>query len=206
MRPIRCLSPRADEKPLYLTFDDGPVSEGTPQVLDVLAEQGARATFFVVANRARQERGLLRRIVDEGHAVGNHSLDHGYRAFFSGTQKMKQWIQDSESALSDLLGKPTIGFRPPNGIQTPELHRALRELAMPLILWNVRYYDTLFTWTRARALRSVAGTAPGSIVLLHDRQKPAKLPLFLDALSAYSREIEKQGFVLKALSLNQETP
>jgi peptidoglycan-N-acetylglucosamine deacetylase len=187
-------------KSLYLTFDDGPDPGSTERVLELLGKKGIQATFFVIALQARAQLPLLRKIQSAGHTIGNHSLDHRYWAFFAGKQKMIRWISDSEKMISDLIGHPTVGFRPPAGIQTPELHKALNDLSMPLILWNVRFYDAIFQWTPERALRSLKKTAPGSIVLLHDRQAPHKISVFLDTLSDYIEEAQKKNFVSKALT------
>ena len=200
VRKIECEVSANDLKPLYLTFDDGPDPDSTPEVLDALQERGMKATFFVVAEHARKTPALLARIVNEGHAIGNHSLDHTYRRLFRGKAALKGWVEDAEKILGDLIGKPTIGFRPPNGILTPELKRALNELQMPIVYWNVRFYDTLFAWTEKKALRSLDKTEAGSIVLLHDRQNQDKLPLFLRTFSVYSKHLQQAGFQCRALN------
>lgn len=185
---------------LYLTFDDGPDPAGTALTLDVLARHGAKATFFVVAERARAHPDLLRRIKAEGHAVGNHSLDHKQSTYFRGEAKLYAWIRDAESLLRDLLGEATVGFRSPNGIRTPPLDRVLGRLGLPLIHWNVRFYDAVWPWTEKRALASLATTAPGSIVLLHDRQKPGNSGLYLKTLEAYVREAKSRRHSLQAIT------
>jgi peptidoglycan/xylan/chitin deacetylase (PgdA/CDA1 family) len=202
---IRKVTPLAGEgKSLYLTFDDGPDPHSTLAVLDALAEKHAKATFFVVANTAKAHPEILKKIIANGHSIGNHSLDHTYRRLFRGKSALKTWVQDSENILADLTGKPTVGFRPPNGILTPELTWALRELRMPIIYWNIRFYDALIGWSENRAISSLKKTESGSIVLLHDRQSPAKLPNFLKTFSTYQSEIERAGFQCRALSQNFE--
>jgi peptidoglycan/xylan/chitin deacetylase (PgdA/CDA1 family) len=181
---------------LYLTFDDGPDDQGTPRVLDALAQHGAKATFFVVADAARRQPELVRRIRSEGHMIGNHSLDHDQRVFFGGTRRLVTWIKDAENLLADLLGESTVGFRSPNGIRTPPLARALEELGMPLIHWNVRFYDAVWPWTGRKALGSLLVTSPGSIVLLHDRQKPSRAPLFHQTLATYLEQAARRYSLL----------
>lgn len=185
---------------LHLTFDDGPDTHATPRVLDSLASAGAKATFFVIAERARNQRPLLERILREGHTIGNHSLDHSYGVFFKGRKALQGWIEDSERLLEDLTGKPTVGFRPPAGVRTPELAASLVSLSLPLILWNCRFYDTVFEWTIPRAAASLKSTTGGSIVLLHDRKPAAKLPLFLETLHDYMNSATTKGFTLDALT------
>src|SRR5262245_35293244 len=84
----------------FLTFDDGPDPVGTRRVLDVLAKHKALATFFVIAEKADPQ--IIARILDAGHAIGNHSLDHKFRYFFAPTRRLENWIIRSESALAAL--------------------------------------------------------------------------------------------------------
>lgn len=189
-------------KELFLTFDDGPHRGSTEKVLDLLDRHGTRATFFVIAEKAKSERELLKRVVSSGHAIGNHSLDHGYSRFFRGKTALKDWITSAEECLREMTGAPTVGFRPPAGVRTPELYAALRELEMPLVLWKRRFFDTTFALKRERLLRSLKKTRSGDIILLHDRQSPKKLPVFLDALEAYLPAAKAAGFGFKKLGIS----
>ena len=189
-----------EESSLFLTFDDGPDSTTTPRVLDVLARHDAKATFFVVARNACANRALMARIIRAGHTIGNHSFDHSYKKFFAGRVALKEWIERSEDTIREITGEPTIGFRSPVGIRTPELHWALRELDLPLILWERRFFDTTFTLTRRRATRSLARTKNGAIVLLHDRQTQNKREIFLDALDTYCDEAQLRGLKIRNLN------
>lgn len=186
-------------KPLYVTFDDGPDPEGTPATLAVLARHGAKATFFVVADKARRHPDLLRQVVAAGHAVGNHSLDHTWNAFFARRATLKDWVAESERVLHGLLGHATVGFRSPAGVRTPPLAWALRQLEMPLVHWNVRFFDKVRPWRRDAAVASLPQTDPGSIVLLHDSQRPENLATFVATLDAYLEAAAAQGFTCLAL-------
>lgn len=197
-RAIRRL-PVAGAARLYLTFDDGPEPGATEAVLDRLCALQAPATFFLVAEKARQAPALARRIRSLGHGIGNHSLDHRYRPFFQGRSRMLQWISASESLLSDILGESPAGFRPPAGIRTPELAFALARLRLPLVLWDLRFFDAVLPWRETRALRSITRLRSGSIVLLHDRQPPHRLAGFLQVLTAFIGAARKAGFELEAL-------
>ncbi|HEX4924918.1 MAG TPA: polysaccharide deacetylase family protein [Bdellovibrionales bacterium] len=196
-RPVRKTNRSSS---LHLTFDDGPDKHSTPRVLDTLAATGAKCTFFVIAERARQNRDVLARILREGHTIGNHSLDHSYGVFFKGRKALQAWIESSEHLLEDMTGGKTAGFRPPAGVRTPELAASLEHLRIPLILWNCRFYDTVFDWTRPRALGRLAKTVGGSIVLLHDRKPEPKLPLFLETLHDYMNSARQTGFTLDPLT------
>lgn len=196
MKIIRSLG---HPKKLFLTFDDGPDPLSTPQVLKVLKENQVKATFFLVAQKAQAQKGLLEEILFDGHTIGNHSLDHGYKNFFRRRQILRQWILDSENLLSSLIGGPTVGFRPPAGVVTPVLRRALAELEMPLILWQKRFYDAIIPLKSTRLLGSLEKTPEGSIILLHDRQKSQNLPDFLNALSHYINRAREKNWDFAAI-------
>jgi peptidoglycan/xylan/chitin deacetylase (PgdA/CDA1 family) len=197
---VSCIRQVPGGRRLFLTFDDGPAGASTEATAELLARLDVRATFFVVAERARRQPGQLHRLVAAGHAVGNHSLDHRWGAFFGSRQRMLGWVKAAEATLSDLLGAPTVGFRSPAGVRTPPLHWALRQLGMPLIHWNVRFYDAVWCWREAAALASLRRTPPGSIVLLHDRQKAQHLPVFLATLERYVEAARAAGFTLSPLT------
>jgi len=189
----------AAENAIYLSFDDGPDTEFTPQVLDMLSNHNAKASFFVIAERAVQNKDLLKRMRREGHAIGNHSADHSYSVFFAGQSTMTKWLKDSEKTLNELLGELTVGFRPPNGVTTPHLVRALEAQSLPLILWSCRFFDTLFTWRESKARSALRRLQSGDIVLLHDRQKENRRSQFLRTLDLFLREGREQGWTFKAL-------
>lgn len=188
------------QKKLYLTFDDGPSIHGTEEVLKVLEKHQVKATFFVIANRAQQSKVLIQQIQNQKHQIGNHSLDHQYRPFFAGKKALLRWIQESEDLLSQQLGTAPVGFRSPAGVRTPELGWALKYLNIPLVLWKTRFFDTVFPWKKERALTSLNREKGGSIILLHDHQKPDFMPLFLDTLNAYIEYGKQIGFEFETLN------
>lgn len=199
MQAIRRL-PGSDRKVLYLTFDDGPHRGSTEAVLELLAKHQILATFFVIAEQAQQEPKLLRQIHTAGHAIGNHSLDHGYSRFFRGKAALREWIELAESSLSELIGEPTVGFRPPAGVLTPKLYQVLQDINMPLVLWKIRFFDAVLPWTSAKALKSLKRTQSGDIILLHDRQKPARLAAFIQTLDGYISAAKLGGFEFEVLT------
>jgi peptidoglycan/xylan/chitin deacetylase (PgdA/CDA1 family) len=195
---VRSLPQELNE--IYLTFDDGPDPEGTPAVLDLLHKHQGKATFFVIAEHARLQPQLLQRMLKEGHAIGNHSLDHRYRRYFSDTPKLKEWVSQAEQQLQELCGQPTVGFRPPAGLRTPPLAKALTELNEPMILWSTRYYDSVWGWPLKAARAHWTELAQNNIVLLHDRQRRKNLSEFLKTLDWFLNELKQQDFSLRALS------
>ncbi len=186
-------------KVLHLTFDDGPDPRGTPRVLDLLDEFGAKATFFVIGERAKKNSELVRETLKRGHTIGNHSPDHRYSIYFSGRERLREWIAAGEHAIGEVTGAPTVGFRPPAGVRTPELARAARDLATPVILWKTRFYDTRFVPKPERLTRTLATSRSGDIVLFHDSQREDRLELFLASLRVYLEQTKAQSFTLRAL-------
>ena len=157
-----------------LTFDDGPHAEFTPRILDILAEQGVSATFFVIGRFAREHPDLLKRMVAERHTIGNHSLDHDR---FGVNQRKDYWlrqISETQKIVADITGQPPVLFRPPMGFKTAHIAAAAREQRLPIIGWSVRSLDTRKTTSvrlRQRVVRAVGGH---DIVLLHDGVESAR--------------------------------
>lgn len=186
-------------KSLYLTFDDGPHPEDTFIVLDILDFYKVKATFFLVAEKALQYASITQEIQRRGHAIGNHSLDHRYGVFFRGKVALSEWVLQAEKIFQSLGVAPIVGFRPPVGIVTPELKTVLQELKMPLILWNTRFFDSLWRWTEAKALRALKNIQPGSIILLHDVQRAKNKASFQKTLKFFIARAQEQNWQFEKL-------
>lgn len=156
-----------DAPAFVMTYDDGPEPGGTEPVLTALAAHGATATFFVLVNRARRERALLAEVVDAGHEIGLHGIDHRSLSDFTAGQ-VRARTSDGRSELEDLLGQRVRWFRPPYGRQSVGAWRAVRAVGLEPVLWG----PTLQDWTPAsqaeRVAGGLAGAAPGVVVLGHD--------------------------------------
>lgn len=187
---------------IFLTFDDGPDPLSTPAVLDVLLQHKVLATFFVVTDKAQVHPELLFRMRKEGHSIGNHSPDHRYRNFFRSEVHLTEWFERAEKQMHHLGILNSVGFRPPAGIVTPALKRLLVQRNEPLVLWNERFYDAVIPWGSRRARNSARRLAPGSIVLLHDRQNMNRLPKFVTVLKEFITEIKLRD--LQFLPLKRE--
>jgi peptidoglycan-N-acetylglucosamine deacetylase len=125
---------------LALTFDDGPNPAWTPQLLDILAAHDVRATFFILGRFAQAEQALVRRIVEAGHLVGNHSWSHPNLAR-TASGRVREELQRTSDTLAQITGKPVRYFRPPYGARRPIVLRTARQLGMTPVLWNAMTSD-----------------------------------------------------------------
>lgn len=161
--------PRPGE--LALTFDDGPNPVWTPRLLDVLAEHGARATFFMVGRHAQAEVELARRVVAAGHLVGNHSWSHSNLAQ-SPAARVRNELQRTQETLEQIVGAPVRYFRPPYGARRPAVFRIARELGLEPVLWNAMTSD----WSQRSAQR-IADRLAAKITRLERRGSAANIVL-----------------------------
>lgn len=154
----------ADGKAVYLTFDDGPDPDTTPQVLEVLAEYNAKATFFVVGSHAESQGDLLKKIYDAGHAIANHSWSHRKL----GNLDWDTFEAEVEATSQVLGGYGSRCLRPPYGDVGPNLFANAAKAGYTIIYWSVDPLDWLNQNPKTIAKRVLARTQPGAIVLLHD--------------------------------------
>lgn len=155
------------EKVLYLTFDDGPVPEITPWVLDTLQEWGARATFFCVGDNVRKHPEVFDRLLRSGHALGNHTFNHlnGWKT------PLAVYLENIEKCRAVL---PSRLFRPPYGLMTPAQIRQVRR-GFRIVMWEVLSWDINPAVSPEKCLENVLSNArPGSVVVLHDSLKSAR--------------------------------
>lgn len=177
------------EKVLFLTFDDGPVPEETPWVLDTLRPYGAKATFFCVGDNVRKNPEIFQQILAEGHAVGNHTFNHlnGWKTHtFNYLKNVQRCGQVVNSPL----------FRPPYGTMRPAQTRRLKS-RYRIVMWDVLSGDYDPAVTPEQCLQNVLDNVqPGSIILFHDSLKAEErmryaLPRVLEKLSSEGWKFEK---------------
>ena len=180
----------ANEKVIALTFDDGPDSTMTPQILDVLLAYDVKAVFFCIGRKMEGQEHLLRRMVSEGHELGNHSYTHSASFPLWPLARMKEDIQKCETRLQQFAGQQRLSFfRPPFGITNPTVAKAIAQLGYRTAGWNVRSFDTVKKNYRNVAKRINKKLQPGNIILLHDTT-PAMPELLKDIIN-YARQ---QGY------------
>ncbi len=164
--PGRQLSRVPGTRAVALTIDDGPNAETTPAILDALRAAQVKATFFLVGAGVVRNPDLARRIVDEGHAIGNHTMRHRLLPFRT-AQQLSGEIDECQSALAMLRGR-VRWFRPPNGFKPIGLHRLLARRGLTLVGWQGAIRDTDGPGAREIVKRALALAEEGRILLLHD--------------------------------------
>lgn len=182
---------------VHLTFDDGPVPDITPWVLDQLALHNAKATFFCIGKNAKANALILNRIQDEGHAIGNHTYDH-LRGSTTPTETYVENVVRTEDVL-DLSAHPgkTMLFRPPYGRITNEQVRALKD-RYRIIMWDVLSGDFDIRLSGEQCLKNVIDhVRPGSIVVFHDSVKAEDRLRY--ALPRTLEYLKNEGYAMKAL-------
>jgi peptidoglycan/xylan/chitin deacetylase (PgdA/CDA1 family) len=125
---------------LAITFDDGPNPTWTPKLLDALEKSSVKATFFLVGAYAQRDSGLVRRIVDEGHLIGNHSWSHPNLALTSKARVVEE-LRRTNEVLEQISGVPVRYFRPPFGGRRPAVLQAAQKLGLVPVMWNAMTSD-----------------------------------------------------------------
>lgn len=157
-----------DAPRVWLTIDDGP-SNDTMQLLDLLDAHNAKATFFLVAQRAAQHPDVVREIISRGHDIGNHSDSHPQAWFWAlGPRRMRSEITQAQETLTALAGRAPRWFRAVVGMTNPFVHASLRDLGLARVAWSVRGFDGVGRSADAVLARIEPRLTPGAIVLLHE--------------------------------------
>ena len=145
---------KTDRKVVYLTFDDGPHPPETERVLDVLRERGARATFFLIGSKVSGNEAVLRRMLEEGHALGLHTYSHAGTFPLLSFDKMLADVNEGKRAVESVAGKKISLFRPPFGVTNPTIAKVVRTLRLQTVGWNVRSFDTMFCKSSEHSCKS----------------------------------------------------
>jgi peptidoglycan/xylan/chitin deacetylase (PgdA/CDA1 family) len=162
-----------------LTFDDGPDPDVTPLLLDLLRRRAARATFFCIGERVRRHPALARRIVEEGHAIGNHGDRHGIAATFAFRHALECNLRACQDAIAQATGVRPCWYRPPFGIRNHATAAACRSLGLAVAGWSVRSLDVRGANPDAVARRVLRRLRARDVVLLHDGDRDAAAVLRL---------------------------
>ena len=163
------------EKVLYLTFDAGYENGSTEKILDVLKKHDVKAAFFLVGNYIQRNADLVRRMADEGHIVGNHTMHHYDMSKLGEKEAFSKELTDLEDLYKETTGRELPKYyRPPQGIYSQENLAMAKELGYKTVFWSLAYVD----WnndaqpTREQAFaKLLPRTHNGAVILLHSTSR-----------------------------------
>lgn len=179
-----------DEGKVYLTFDDGPTPEITHEILDILKESSAKATFFCIGGNVIKNPSVFQAIKDQGHSVANHTWNHMNGWKFSDYSYFRSILECSEVVDSRL-------FRPPYGRITQSQTKGLKK-RYDIIMWDVLSADWRSDVSPEQCLSNVMNhTREGSIIVFHDSEKAYKNMIY--ALPRCIEGLRKKGYSFEAL-------
>ncbi len=185
-----------NEKHIAITFDDGPDAEVTPRVLDVLLKYNVKATFFLIGNNVVQYPDIVKRIVAEGHVIGNHSHFHRFTFPLKSYNAILDEMNLCNNAVFGIIGKKPLLFRPPFGVTNPPISKAIKKMGFECVGWSIRSLDTVSIETSEKVFNRVCKKLHnGAILLLHDRCPNADV--LLDKLI---NEILNKGYQIVPLN------
>lgn len=185
-----------------ITIDDGPDPQVTPQVLAILSQYRARATFFCIGERVNRLGPYVRDCIDAGHAIENHSYAHPLHFSLLGPRRLRQEIERAQEAITCVGGVAPRFFRAPAGLRSPLLDPVLQRLGLQLTSWTRRGFDTVRSDPDRVLARLTHGLRAGDILLLHDgnaaRSRDGK-PVILEVLPRLLQALGQRS--LKSVTL-----
>lgn len=184
---------------VYLTFDDGPIPEVTPWVLDELKKYNSKASFFCIGDNIEKHQAIFRRILSEGHAIGNHTFHH-LNGWKTKTDKYEEnvLLAQAEIEKSPKIATRELLFRPPYGKLSSAQSEALQKKGFKIIMWDVLSADFDTTISEEKCLQNVLNNIEvGSIVVFHDSVKAAKNLRY--TLPKVLKHISEKGWVCEGL-------
>ena len=194
-KPATYAQAHVDQPYIAMTFDDGPSAENTPRLLEMLKQRNIKATFFLIGQNVASNPDLVRRILAEGHEIGNHSWTHPQLSKLS-DQKVTVEITKTQDAIKEASGFTPTLLRPPYGAITPRQREWIEDqFGLSIILWSIDPFD----WKRPGASvitqRILSQARPGAIILSHDIHKQT-----VDAMPATLDGLMRKGFKFVTVS------
>ncbi|BAQ08722.1 xylanase/chitin deacetylase [Bacillus sp. OxB-1] len=188
---------KPEEKIAYLTFDNGYENGYTESILDTLKKEGVPATFFLTGHYLKSATPLVKRMVAEGHGIGNHSYDHPNMANLSEKRMEEEWTK-FDDLLRELTGvKRTVYARPPEGIFNEKLLAKGNELGYRHIFWSVAFIDWHADKPRGRDYaynELMKQLHPGAVILMHTVSPDNE-----QALPSFIQDAQKAGYTFRSL-------
>jgi len=193
--PAQYNSVNTSRRFVALTFDDGPHPELTPRLLDILRQNGVRATFYVIGRNVEMYPEIARRIVAEGHEIANHSWSHP-RLTALGSSRLQSELSKTSEIIQRTTGRRPTNMRPPYGAINDGVRQTiLRDHGMDVIMWSVDPLDWKRPGAQVVRRRLVEGATPGGILLAHDIH-----PGTIEAMPGTISDLKAKGYGFATVS------
>jgi peptidoglycan-N-acetylglucosamine deacetylase len=204
-KPGTYFQARVDQPYIAMTFDDGPSAENTPRLLEMLKQRNIKVTFFLIGQNVAANPDIVRRILADGHEIGNHTWTHPQLSKLS-DDKVTTEITKTQEAIKDASGYTPTLLRPPYGAITPRQREWISsKLGLNVIIWSVDPFDWKRPGSAVITQRILSQVRPGAIILSHDihKQTVDAMPATLDGLLAKGYKFVT---VSQLIALNKPKP
>lgn len=182
-------SASTDQKEIAISFDDGPASKYSPEILQLLKQNDIKATFFCIGKRIAGNENILKQIQDEGHIIGNHSFSHHFWFDMFSSKKMLDDLKMMDHEMERVTGMRPKLFRPPYGVTNPNLKKAIIKGDYTPVGWSVRSMDTAIKDEKKLLNKIKVSLKPGAVFLFHDTSKTT-----LNVLPEFIKEVKNSGY------------
>jgi peptidoglycan/xylan/chitin deacetylase (PgdA/CDA1 family) len=187
-----------DKKQVVLTFDDGPSPVWTPQILDALKKENIKAVFFMVGYHAQKYPDIARRVVREGHTIGNHGFAHSVMFYYTPAE-IEEEIKYAEHVIKEITGETTKYFRPPKAWLRNKMKALIKSMGYETVLWSLNSKDWVTFNHKSMVRHIVKNVKNGDILLFHDSGNVAGAEggnrrQTVKAVSLLARTLRDKGF------------
>jgi peptidoglycan-N-acetylglucosamine deacetylase len=184
---------KTENREIAITFDDGPHPIITPKLLQLLDNENAKASFFIIGKNVAANKKIIKDMADAGHIVGNHSFSHHTLIDLFSANKIADEIRLTNLEIKKITGKEPLFFRPPYGVTNPLIKKAIQATEMVPVGWSLRTLDTVKNAENVlKKLKSK--TKPGSVVLFHDPDEK-----ILEIITEYLRWLKAEQYKIVSL-------
>lgn len=195
---------------VWVTIDDGPHPENTPEILEVLGNHGAKATFFGIGRNILQWPHLARAVISEGHQLQNHTFHHQAGTFWAALpNRVRKEIELCNSAIRQTTGVESFQFRAPVGIANPFVHAIAEQAGLQMIGWSATGLDGIPHQPERVVQKILRNVRPGAIILIHEGSLPGlRKGVRAQTLDALLRKLSENGYkaVVPSLATHGATP
>ena len=182
------------DKIVALTFDDGPNGKLTEKILSILKEYDIKATFFVIGERAARQPELIKKIIQEGHVIGNHSYSHSRFPKLIPSEVEKE-LKTTSDLIFKITGKYPILFRPPYGYCSIQIANQIKEMGYKIITWSAMTNDWSSRVTSGEVAKDILRrVTPGGIIGLHDGAHNENRSPLIKALPKIIESLKARGY------------